>query len=229
MADRSKKSFHVAMYGIMAATIFVAMFIDKALSSFLPISMAVVVLIATFSFCLVLNDWLMGFVSGAVFGLASWVKAMIFGEAITINPLVSLLPRLFVGISCFAVYRLVLWLIKKCRKEEKFLAADKKQKWWRQSGAMMVGIFVGLVVNTVLFLTATNLCKKFLGQEYTGLLAIIKVVLFTNILPEYLISILAVPQIVLGVRRGLGLGIEANKSVERTSDMQKSEIQTAER
>ena len=215
MAARSKKSFHVAMYGIMAATIFVAMFIDKALSSFLPISMAVVVL--------------MGFVSGAVFGLASWVKAMIFGEAITINPLVSLLPRLFVGISCFAVYRLVLWLIKKCRKEEKFLAADKKQKWWRQSGAMMVGIFVGLVVNTVLFLTATNLCKKFLGQEYTGLLAIIKVVLFTNILPEYLISILAVPQIVLGVRRGLGLGIEANKSVERTSDMQKNEMQAAER
>ena len=86
------------MYGIMAATIFVAMFIDKALSSFLPISMAVVVLIATFSFCLVMNDWLMGFAAGAVFGLASWVKAMIFGEAIAINPLVSLVPRLFVGI-----------------------------------------------------------------------------------------------------------------------------------
>ena len=66
-------------------------------------------------------------------------------------------------------------------------------------------------------------------REYTGLLAIIKVVLFTNILPEYLISILAVPQIVLGVRRGLGLGIEANKSVERTSDMQKNEMQAAER
>ena len=226
MADRSKKSFYVAMYGIMAATIFVAMFIDKALSSFLPISMAVVVLIATFSFCLVMNDWLMGFAAGAVFGLASWVKAMIFGEAIAINPLVSLVPRLFVGISCFAVYRLALWLVKKCTKEDKFLSATKQQRWWRQTGAMTAGIFVGLVVNTVLFLTATNLCKRFLGQEYTGLLAIIKTVLFTNILPEYLISLLAVPQIVLGVRRGLRLGIEADRQKERVAETQKNDIQT---
>jgi len=161
-----------------------------------------------------------------VFGLASWVKAMIFGEAIAINPLVSLVPRLFVGISCFAVYRLVLWLVKKCTKEDKFLSATKQQRWWRQTGAMTAGIFVGLVVNTVLFLTATNLCKRFLGQEYTGLLAIIKTVLFTNILPEYLISLLAVPQIVLGVRRGLRLGIEADRQKERVAETQKNEIQT---
>ena len=154
------------------------------------------------------------------------MKAMIFGEAITINPLVSLVPRLFVGISCFAVYRLVLWLVKKCTKEDKFLSATKQQRWWRQTGAMTAGIFVGLVVNTVLFLTATNLCKRFLGQEYTGLLVIIKTVLFTNILPEYLISLLAVPQIVLGVRRGLRLGIEADRQKERAAETQKNEIQT---
>lgn len=82
--------------------------------------MAVVVLIATFSFCLVMNDWLMGFAAGAVFGLASWVKAMIFGEAIAINPLVSLVPRLFVGISCFAVYRLALWLVKNAPRKINF-------------------------------------------------------------------------------------------------------------
>ena len=89
---------------------------------------------------------------------------------------------------------------------------------------MTAGIFVGLVVNTVLFLTATNLCKRFLGQEYTGLLAIIKTVLFTNILPEYLISLLA--HIVLGVRRGLRLGIEADRQKERVAETQKNEIQT---
>lgn len=76
------------------------------------------------------------------------------------------------------------------------------------------------------FLTATNLCKRFLGQEYTGLLVIIKTVLFTNILPEYLISLLAVPQIVLGVRRGLRLGIEADRQKERAAETQKNEIQT---
>lgn len=216
MADKSKKAYYVAMYGIMAATIFVAMFIDKALSAFLPISMAVVVLIATFSFCLIQNDWLMGFVSGAIFGLASWMKALIFGEPLAIYGFIYVVPRLFVGISCFAVYRLVLWIVKRAQSEERFLAADNKQKWWRQSSAMMAGIFVGLVVNTVLFLTATNICKELLGQEYTGLLAIIRVVLFTNILPEYLISILAVPQIALGVRRGLRLGIEAQRSREKS-------------
>ena len=87
---------------------------------FLPISMAVVVLIATFSFLSGHERLAHGLCGGAVFGLASWVKAMIFGEAIAINPLVSLVPRLFVGISCFAVYRLALWLVKNAPRKINF-------------------------------------------------------------------------------------------------------------
>jgi hypothetical protein len=44
-------------------------------------------------------------------------------------------------------------------------------------------------------------------QTY-GVFVLIYGLLATNILPEYLISIIGVPLVVLGVRRGLKIGIE---------------------
>ena len=44
--------------------------------------------------------------------------------------------------------------------------------------------------------------------ETNGVFVLIYGLLVTNILPEYLISIIGVPLVVLGVRRGLKIGME---------------------
>ena len=76
--------------------------------------------------------------------------------------------------------------------------------------SITVATFVGLVANTLLYLVALGIYKNIAGLENSGLFATIYAVLFTNIIPEYLISLLAVPSIVLGVRKGLKLGIDGN-------------------
>ena len=78
----------------------------------------------------------------------------------------------------------------------------------RQTVCITVATFFGLVCNTVLFLSVLNLANRLSGQEYQSLVLVIKAVLVTNIIPEYLVSMILVPHVVLGVRRGLKLGVE---------------------
>lgn len=212
--EKNSKTYRVALYGIMFGMIIVGMAIDKLVSLSLPsgISTAVCVLLVTFSFCLITNDWATAFFAGAFFGLASLVKAFIFGEVAFVSvavgngsPLILLysvciylLPRLFVGVACFAVYRLTSFLLRKMSRVR-----------LKETISLSVGIFVGLVTNTVLFLTALNAAKTIFNVQHSTLLDIIKIVIYTNILPEYLVSIIVAPIIIIGVRRALHLGIEA--------------------
>ncbi len=172
--------------------------LDKAVSLAFPISMAIMVLLVTFSITFMQNDWFFAFMAGASMGLASWIKGMIFADPNTMQPLVSVAPRLFVGIAAFAVYRLVLKLLKE----------ENKRK--NQVIAITLGTLVGLLVNTVLFLIATSLYSSFLPKGYQSFFALVKGIVFFNILPEYMISIIFTPLVVLGVRHGLKLGIDGN-------------------
>lgn len=199
----NKKSFVVALVAIAFALIFVAMMLDKLFSILLPVSMACIVLLVTFSICFLFDNWLMGFMAGALFGLASFCKAFMFGEATFAtfgfySVFIYLLPRCFVGVGAFAVYKLLLNFFKE--------KSSKKA----QHVSMVVGIAVGLIVNTVLFLTALNVAGNTVGNDYTPLLVTIKAVLFTNIIPEYAVSIIFAPLVVFGVRKGLKLGIDGD-------------------
>ena len=200
-----KKSFVVALVAIAFALIFVAMMLDKLFSILLPISMACIVLLVTFSICFLFDSWLMGFLAGVLFGLASFCKAFMFGEATFAtfgfySLFIYILPRCFVGVGAFAVYKLVLFLFK-----------DKKTKK-AQHISMVIAVFVGLAINTVLFLTALNVAGGMVGKDYTPLLVTIKAVLFTNILPEYAVSLIFAPLVVFGVRKGLKLGIDGDNA-----------------
>lgn len=204
----NSKAYQIAKYAIMFATIFVAMMLDKVISLGLPISTAACVLLVTFSFCFLDNRWSTGIVSCALFGLASFVKEFIFPSSVAafpvyVWPVITILPRALMGFVAFAVYRLMLKLTAKI-----------SNAYTRQTVCIMVAAFFGLLTNTVLFLFTLNLCKEIAGMDYTSLLLVIKGVLLTNILPEYLISMILAPHIVLGVRRGLKLGIDGNNGKE---------------
>ena len=193
----NNKAFKLAKYAIMFAMIFVAMMIDRGISAALPISMAICVLLVTFSFCFIQNSWADGVASFTCFGVASFIKAFIFPDAIMwyYKPLVYVIPRIIAGVMCFGAYRLLLLAVKRV-----------KRRRVAQITAMMLAIAVGLVSNTVFFL----LPFSYLSEGGSGFIAAIKGLVFINILPEYLTSLLIAPWVVLGVRRGLKLGIDGD-------------------
>ena len=203
----NSRAFKVAKYAIMFATIFVAMMIDRGISAALPISMAICVLLVTFSFCFIQNSWADGVLAFTFFGIASFIKSFIFPDAIAwyYKPLVYIVPRVLAGVVTFSVYQLMLLGVRKL----KILRLA-------QVSALTVAIAVGLVSNTVFFL----LPFSYLSEGGEGFVAAVKGLIFVNILPEYLVSLLAAPHVVLGVRHGLKLGIDGNNWKRAQQDEQ---------
>lgn len=192
----------VAQYALMFAVITVAMSLDRLMSLALPVSMAIFVLLVTNSLAMLDNRWISAILAGTFFGLASLLKVFIFPNATAqynLNPLVSVLPRVIMGITLFGTYRLMLLATKKMRSA-----------YGRQTLCMTVAVLVGLLTNTVLYLFALNTYQVILGQTDQTLIDVIKALVIVNILPEYLVSLILVPHLVLGVRRGLKLGIDGN-------------------
>ena len=206
----NSKAFQVAKYAIMFATIFVAMMIDRGISAALPISMAICVLLVTFSFAFIQNSWADGVLAFTFFGVASFIKAFIFPDAIMwyYKPLVYVIPRVLAGVVTFGVYQLMLFAVQKL-----------KSRRLAQVIAMTVAVVVGLVSNTVFFL----LPFSYLSEGGSGFVAAIQGLIFVNILPEYLVSILVAPHVVLGVRHGLKLGLDGNNWKLAQNDEEKTE------
>ena len=189
------KAGRVARYALMFAAIIVATLVDRVITLGLPIAGATVELLVTFVLCFLFNSWLDGFLAFAFMGLSSFVLAFPFSKVSSQNPLISVVPRLVVGVVAFGVYRLVLWLTRK---------SDKQRAC--QVAAMCAATAVGLVTNTVLFLGALTLFT----DMYGSLVLAIQSLVVINILPEYTLAFVGVAPIVLGVRRGLKLGIDGN-------------------
>lgn len=196
----------VAKYAIVLATIFVAMFLDRAISLGFPVSAATIVLLVTFSFALLENDLGSAIICCSLFGLASFVKEFIpFLQSsvallpIYVRPVVTLVPRMTMGLVLFGVYRLMLTLTKKMSSAR-----------GRQVLSIVLAVFFALVTNTVLFLGLLNLFKTVFNIEHDSIIALIKTGLAINIPVEYLVSMLFVSPVVLGVRRGLKLGVDGN-------------------
>ncbi len=211
----NNKAKTLAKYAIMFAVVFVAMMVDKVIS-IIPIgfSMAVCVLLVTLSFCFLENSWKNGVISGLFFGLASFIKEFIMPSAVlgqAFPPqywlLVTIPPRVAMSALAFATYRLMLFLTRKSTNAKS-----------RQILSMAVASFVGLAVNTLAFVSSLELsryiytCLNGVNQatQNKGVFVMIYALLFTNIIPEYLISIVCVAPIVLGVRKGLSLGVDGN-------------------
>ena len=209
----NSKAFAIAKYAIMFAIIFVAMMIDTAITLIpLSFSMAVCVLLVTFAFCFLENRWTTGVLVGLFFGVASFIKEFIKPGALlgqVLPPqywlLVTIPPRVLMSTGAFGVYRLLLLLTQKMANARK-----------RQITSITIATFVGLVLNTVLFFTFVYLAKciymsvEQVTIENKGVWLLIYGCLVSNIATEYPISLIFIAMIVLGVRKGLKLGIDGN-------------------
>lgn len=212
MVNYNNKAFQLAKYAVMFAVIFVAMMLDKVISLPLPFTTAICVSLVTLSFCFLENKWSTGILAGLFFGLASFIKEFMFPSPswgnlpILYRLLITIPSRVLMSTLAFCTYRLMLCLTEKLNTERK-----------RQITSITVAVFVGLVVNTFAFLSSVylslNIHDKLSGivdAERKTILTMVYGALFTNILPEYTISLASVSFIVLGVRKGLKLGIEGN-------------------
>ncbi|MCM1289187.1 MAG: hypothetical protein NC132_00805 [Corallococcus sp.] len=208
----NNKALAVARYAIMLATIFVATLIDRSITLGLPIAGATVELLVTFAFCFLYDSWIDGFLASTFMGLSSFILAFPFGKIASQNPAISIVPRLFVSILAFCLYKLILLITKKV-----------KNKYVCQVTAMVMATFVGLLTNTILYMGALSLFT----DQYGSFVLALQAVAVLNCLPEYLVSLVCVSPIVLGVRHGLKLGIDGNnwKRVYKTN---KSDVDVTE-
>ena len=221
MVNYNNKAHQVAKYAIIFAIIFVAMMIDKVISIIpIPFSMAVCVLLVTLSFCFLENKWSTAVLSGLFFGLASFIKEFIWGSPLLgavlppiYWPFVTIPSRVLMTTFAFGAYRLMLMATRKVNGARK-----------RQIICMVVAAFVGLVVNTLGFISSVYAAKEvYMAIEKTaienkGVFALIYGILLTNVLPEYVVSMSCVSFIVLGVRKGLKLGVDGNNWKKAAAD-----------
>ena len=118
-----------------------------------------------------------------------------------INPLVSVLPRLFIGPAVLAVYRPVRYALR--RKNAKL----------REHTAVSAAGFFAAAINTTATLSAMTL---FGGSIFTG--PVLKVLILANALPEAILTAILSPLVVLPVRRALKIRPKAYPAPQTGAD-----------
>ena len=149
------KAHFIAFVGVMFALIFVLFLLEGALSLVLgttPCFLSLPVAIALSIY----DDWKKSFVGGTLLGLASCLFCLIFASLFIVyaNPLISVLPRFFIGVTAYWTYFGLSKLFKKA-----------KSGFVRESIPAAIAGVVGSLTNTVLYLLAINIWSgNFMGS-----------------------------------------------------------------
>ena len=149
------KAHFIAFVGVMFALIFVLFLLEGALSLVLgttPCFLSLPVAIALSIY----DDWKKSFIGGTLLGLASCLFCLIFASLFIVyaNPLISVLPRFFVGITAYWTYFGLSKLFKKA-----------KSVFVRESIPAAIAGIIGSLTNTVLYLLAINIWSgNFMGS-----------------------------------------------------------------
>lgn len=185
------KSRTIARFGIIAAIIVAAYFLDAAISRFVPvlginIRLAVATLIVTLSLCQ-LFDLKTAVFSTTVFGLMSFTMAYLIPVITSpsfMKPQVSILPRVIVGFVSFGVYRGLSSAFK-----------DSKRTYFRDVFPSVAAGGAGVITNTslVIGMIAISGGKSVLEE-------IIIIILSVNFLVEFLCGIIVVPMLVKSLK-----------------------------
>ncbi len=178
-----KNTKQIVYVATFIAIIFVALLLDTVVGNFMPVKPAIFSLPAVFTFTLIFGSWQYALLGGAAFGVLSFARAFITGSVPFQNPLVSIVPRIIVGIVAYAVYLLGRKIFAKSKKSEGL--------------SISLASIIGVITNTV-----TVLSMMFL-TSYTTLEAVFATLISINFPIEIVATALVTPFLVLGVRRGL--------------------------
>ena len=195
-----KKSRRIAYVATFIALIFVALMLDTLVGSFLPVKPAIFSLPTVFVFVLMFGTWQYALLGGTVFGLLSFARAFITGSIPFQNPLVSIVPRMIVGIVAFGAYALGALIFKRTKKKEIY--------------ALGVSAFIGVLTNTLTVLFAMYF------TDFTTLSGVFSAIVSFNFPIELVATTLLTPFLVLGVRRGLKIEKIGQNQSSNSADQQ---------
>ena len=128
-----------------------------------------------------------GAILGTVMGSVSFIRALTapgWLDQLFRNPLVSILPRIFIGIAAYYMYR---WIKKLCKKD---------------TAAYIVGSIVGSLTNTVLTLGALVIATGFaFPDKLQEVTALVTTIVSTSGIVEAIGTGLIVPPIVYALKK----------------------------
>ena len=173
----NSKARKIAFYGVLSALMFVFLLIETYLftaffGSFTPAILTLPLAVALSLFKGKEGMW----IGGTIFGCCSFFLAVCIGNPVFLNPLVSIFPRIFIGVVAYFVYFL---LAKICVKSKNAFVNEILP-------ASIAGAF-GILANTVCTLTMMWLFNA------AELAAVLTVILSINFLGEIIGAIVLVP------------------------------------
>lgn len=183
----NKTAKEVVWYATVCALTFVARLLDHMVIVFPHINAAIVTLTVVYVCILLRPTFVNALATGAVFGIMSLVTSVMYLGGFTqyfVNPLVSVLPRMAVGVSVWGVYRLIRMLGK-----------------WAEIPAMVISCAVGACVNT--FCVMTMVFFFYRATNDVTYSYVFGLVTLSNFLFELILPAVIVPGIAFGVKRGL--------------------------
>ena len=169
---KNDKAHFVAFVGVMFALIFVLFLLEGTISLFAgstPCILSLPVAVALSIF----DDWKKSFIGGTLLGLSSCLFSLIFASIFLpyANPLIAVLPRVFIGITAYWTYFGLSRLFRKT-----------KNKYVREVLPAAIAGAVGTITNTVLYMTSLLIwngwLSDFYGQEMTTVIQVLTIIYF---------------------------------------------------
>lgn len=188
---KSDKAHFIAFVGVMAALIFVLFMLESTILSGVGMTACVLSLPVAISLS-IYDDWRKSFIGGTLLGVCSCIFCLIFASMFLAyaNPLISILPRFFIGITAYWTYFGLSRLFK-----------NVKNKYVREMLPAAIAGVVGSLTNTVLYLTAANV---FMGNAMGALTAIWEVAVGIYFPIELIACFILVPIEVLALKKVSG-------------------------
>ena len=169
---KNDKAHLIAFVGVMFALIFVLFLLESLVLA--PAGMTACILSLPVAIALsVYDDWKKSFVGGTLLGVCSAIFCLIFSSAYLpyANPLISVLPRFFIGIAAYWTY---FGLSKLCK--------SAKNKYVRETLPLAIAGAVGAITNTVLYMLSLYIWSGWLssyyGTEITTVIGVLTIVYF---------------------------------------------------
>ncbi len=178
----------IVWYATVAALIFVARMLDHVVTGWLSINAAIITLSVVYVCVFIKPSWVNAVACGFIFGIMSLVTSIMFPGGFTpyfVNPLVSVLPRMIVGVAVYAIYVSL-----------KKIFGDKSAGL-----AIVIACVVGSLVNTATVMTMIFLFMRLEKDVTYGY--VIGLVLTVNTLLEVLVPPAITPFATFGIERGL--------------------------
>ncbi|RAO99541.1 membrane protein [Petrotoga sp. 9PW.55.5.1] len=141
-----------------------------------------------------------GMVIGLIFGVSSIIQALLRPNILSfafINPLVSVLPRILIGLVSYYSYWLVL----------KFFSSEKeKVSKWKESVSVGVSAALGTLINTagvlgMMYLIFSERIATAMGVGTNAVGGVLLAIALTNGIPEIIIAVLICVGVIRAVKK----------------------------